>query len=522
MCHLTHERRFLQVARKQRERPTKPLCRRAFINDITANHVSFGVRQLFTDRCSLYVMLSHKVDLEKLEEPEKVVGPAYTSRYCTLPVPKYELSETGMRPDCAYQLVHDEMNLDGNPSLNLASFVTTWMEPQATQLIVENIHKNFADQFEYPQTEVIHRRCVNMLARLFNAPDPVTFAGTATGGSSEAVMLGLLAHKWKWKKRREAEGAVCDKPNLIFGADAHICWDKFAKYFDVEPRVIPLEEDRFTITREAVTDLIDENTICVGVILGTTFTGEIDPIEEINDLLVEVKNTHGWDIPIHVDAAIGGFILPFTQPELRWDFRLSQVKSINVSAHKYGLVYPGLGWLIFRDTTDLPADLVFYVNYLGDEMASYTLNFSRGSSMLLAQYYNLLRLGWKGYAMAAGAVLENAQYLTKRLLDTGYFYILNAGEILPVVTFQLKEPVDFSVYDLCAKLRERGWIVPAYTLPPNADAIPIMRVVVRQTFSRDMADLFVDDIKKAYAALLAPKTKTIVKQRSPREAHPVS
>jgi glutamate decarboxylase len=286
--------------------------------------------------------------------------------------------------------------------------------------------------------------------------------------------------------------------------------------------VIPLEEDRLTITREAVTDLIDENTICVGVILGTTFTGEIDPIEEINDLLVEVKNTRGWDIPIHVDAAIGGFILPFTQPELRWDFRLSQVKSINVSAHKYGLVYPGLGWLIFRDTTDLPEDLVFYVNYLGDEMPSYTLNFSRGSGMLLAQYYNLLRLGWEGYAMAAKAVLEHAQYLTKRLLDTGYFDILNGAEILPVVTFQLKEPVDFSVYDLSAKLRERGWIVPAYTLPPNADAIPIMRVVVRQNFSRDMADLFVDDIKKAYAALLAPKTKTIVKQRSPREAHSVS
>jgi glutamate decarboxylase len=222
-----------------------------------------------------------------------------------------------------------------------------------------------------------------------------------------------------------------------------------------------------------------------------------------------------------VDAAIGGFILPFSKPELAWDFRLPQVKSINVSAHKYGLVYPGLGWLIFRDMSDLPEELMFYVSYLGDEMASYTLNFSRGSGMLLAQYYNLLRLGWQGYAMAANAVLENARYLTKRLHDTGYFDVLNAAEILPVITLRLGEPVDFSVYDLSAKLRERGWIVPAYTLPPNADHITIMRIVVRQNFSRDMADLFVEDVKKAYAALLAPKTKTIVKQRSAREAHSV-
>jgi len=467
-------------------------------------------------------MLSHKVDLEKLEEPEKVVGPAYTSRFCTLPVPKYELSQTGMRPDCAYQLVHDEMSLDGNPSLNLASFVTTWMEPQATQLVVENIHKNFADQFEYPQTEVIHKRCINMLARLFNAPEQVTFAGTETVGSSEAVMLGLLAHKWTWKKRRQAEGKPYDKPNVIFGADAHICWDKFAKYFDVEPRVIPLEPDHFTITKRGVAELVDENTICVGVILGTTFTGQIDPIEEINDLLVETKNSRGWDIPIHVDAAIGGFILPFSKPAFRWDFRLDQVKSINVSAHKYGLVYPGLGWLILRDTSDLPDELMFYVNYLGDEMASYTLNFSRGSGMLLAQYYNMLRLGWQGYERAAHAVLDTAQYLTRRLLDTGHFDVLNAAELLPVVTLQLKEPVGFSAYDLSAKLRERGWIVPAYTLPPNADSITIMRVVVKQNFSRDMADLFVEDVKKAYAALLAPRAKTVVKQRSPRESHPVS
>jgi len=467
-------------------------------------------------------MISKKVDLAQLEESRKGHASTYSTRYFAESVPMYKLPENGMPANAAYQLVHDELNLDGNPALNLASFVTTWMEPEANKLIMENINKNFIDHFQYPQAEVIHERIVNMLGRLFHAPEKTTFAGTATMGSSEAVMLGLLAHKWNWKKRRQAEGKPCDKPNIIFGADVHVSWDKFAKYFDVEPRIIPMQTGRFTISAEAVAERIDENTTCVGAILGTTFTGESDPIKEINDLLVKVKRTEGWDIPIHVDAASGGFITPFANPELEWDFRLPHIKSINVSGHKYGLVYPGLGWLIFRDHNELPEDLIFYVNYLGNEMPSYTLNFSRGSAMIVAQYYNLLRLGQEGYTRIAMNVLGNARYLCKSIADTGRFEVLNTASLLPIVTFKLKEAVNYTVFDLSHKLRERGWILPAYTLPPNAESIAIMRVVVRENFSRDMVDILLADIMNACEVLEGTKAEGIVPQRSPRRGHHIT
>lgn len=427
-----------------------------------------------------------------------------------------------MPANVALQLVRDELNLDGNPALNLASFVTTWMEAEANELIIDNINKNLIDQFQYPQTEEIQKRVVNMLARLFNAPGEVNFAGTSTTGSSEALMLGLLAHKWAWKKRRKTEGKPYDKPNIIFGADGHICWDKFAKYFDVEPRIIPLETNRFVISPESVAKLIDENTICVGVILGTTFTGDIDPVKEVNDLLVNIKNFEGWDIPIHVDAAIGGFVIPFTNPDFIWDFRLPHVKSINVSGHKYGLVYPGVGWLIFREFNNLPEDLIFYVNYLGNEFPTYTLNFSRGAAFVIAQYYNLLRLGRKGYTNIATNTIENARFLAKCLNKMGNFEMLNTANLLPIVTFKLKEPANYTLFDLSHKLRERGWIIPAYTLPPNADNITVIRVVVKENFSMDMADLLIEDILNACEMLDGSKKVKNSPQRSPRKGHHIT
>jgi glutamate decarboxylase len=467
-------------------------------------------------------MLSKKVDVSRIDVSRRGHASTYSTRYFEESVPKYEMPDEGMPANAAYEMVHDELNLDGNPPLNLATFVTTWMEPEADRLIMENIGKNYIDHFEYPQAEVIHERVVNMLARLYNAPEETTFAGTATVGSSEAIMLGILAHKWTWRKRRQEKKEPCDKPNIVFGADVHVSWDKFAKYFDVEPRIIPMEPDRFTINAASAAELVDENTICVGAILGTTFTGEADPIKEVNDLLVEIKKKKGWDIPLHVDAASGGFITPFVNAELVWDFRLPQVKSINVSGHKFGLVYPGLGWLIFRDHGDLPEDLIFYVNYLGDEMPTYTLNFSRGSAMILAQYYNLLRLGRRGYTRIATNVLANARYLAGRLADSGKFEVLNTAKLLPIVTVKLKEPTDYTVFDLSHKLRERGWILPAYTLPPNAEKIAIMRVVVKENFSRDMADMLYDDVINACDVLEGAKTEAIVPKRSPREGHHIN
>jgi glutamate decarboxylase len=280
-------------------------------------------------------MISKKANLDKLEESKKYRVGAFSARYLSKAiekgVPKYEFPEEGMSPRAAYQLIHDETSLDGNPFLNLASFVTTWMEPEADKLVMENINKNIIDIFEYPQTaKVIHKNIVNMLGRLFNGHN-TEFIGTATAGSSEAIMLGLLAHKWSWKNSGRGTG----KPNIIFGTDAHVCWDKFARYFDVDAIRIPIDKNKRTITAEAVSKHIDENTICVGCVLGTTFTGEIDPINDINDLLLEYKKDKGWDIPIHIDAASGGFILPFTEPDFSWDFRLDRVRSINVSGHKY-------------------------------------------------------------------------------------------------------------------------------------------------------------------------------------------
>lgn len=464
-------------------------------------------------------MVSKKVDVNKIRESEMKYGKSQ-NRYSDEEVPKYRIPEGTMPSRTVYQLIHNELNLDGNPDLNLATFVTTWMDPEADKLIMENLHKNFIDHFEYPQVNNIEERIVNIMADLFNVPDESDFIGTSTIGSSEAIMLGLLAHKWNWRKKRMEKNLPHDKPNVVFGGDTHISWDKFARYFDVEPRIIPIAKDRFTITAEDVMKEVDENTIAVGVVLGTTFTGEFDPVTEINDALVKLKREKGIDVPIHVDAASAGFITPFFEPKFKWDFRLEQVGSINTSGHKFGLVYPGLGWLIFRNQDLLPEDLKFYVNYLGDEMPTYTLNFSEGSSMIIAQYFNIIHLGREGYRQIVNKMMGNASYLAKRLRESGEFEVFNDAKHIPVVTFRFPKQENFTLFDLSYRVRERGWIVPAYSLPKNAEHVTIMRVVVRENFTRDLVDIFVNDLLNAKKALREGSIKT--SQRSSREGHPVS
>ncbi len=473
-------------------------------------------------------MLSNKKNLDNLSKSEREHTTTYGSRYFTKTVAKYEMPEEGMPARAAYQIIHDELNLDGNPSLNLASFVTTWMEPEADKLIMESIGKNYVDNDEYPQTEVIQNRAVNMLARLFNAPKEAKSIGSGTIGSSESILLGLLAHKFSWKKRRKAEGKPTDKPNIVIGADVHTVWEKFALYFDVELKLIPLKknickttkteitkvmsnfsclsglnEDEYTITAEDIKAEVDENTIAVGAVVGTTFTGQMDPVEEINNALLEIKETKGWDIPMHVDAASGGFILPFLYPDLKWDFRLEQVRSINVSGHKYGLVYPGVGWLIFKDKSDLPEELIFNINYLGGMMPNYSLNFSKGSSTIIAQYYNFIRLGKKGYRNIMENMQENAHYLAAKLNGTKKFEVINKSITFPIVTAQLVN-CDFTVFHLSEKLRQRGWIIPAYTLPADADDVAVMRIVVKESFSRDMIEMLYKDIMESIEILEQP------------------
>lgn len=486
-------------------------------------------------------MLSDKKNLDEMSKSEREHTTTYGSRYFKKSVPKYRMPDEGMPARAAYQIIHDELNLDGNPALNLASFVTTWMEPEADMLIMESIGKNYIDNDEYPQTQVIQDRVVNMLARLFNAPKDSHSIGSATIGSSESIMLGLLAHKWAWKKRREAEGKSTDKPNIVIGADVHTVWEKFALYFDVELKLIPLKknickitdtkiteimssfsyisglkEDIYTITADDVKAAVDENTIAVGAVVGTTFTGQMDPIEDINNALIEIRETKGWDIPIHVDGASGGFILPFLYPDLKWDFRLEQVRSINVSGHKYGLVYPGIGWLIFKDKTDLPEDLIFNINYLGGSMPNYSLNFSKGSSTIIAQYYNFIRLGKKGYGEIIQNMLKNARYLSKKLEESGRFEVINNDTMFPLVTARLKD-VDFDAFQLSEKLREKGWIVPAYTLPADAEDIAVIRMVIKESFGRDMVDMLFNDIVDTCSRLkeLAIKKEEVKERENP-------
>ena len=343
------------------------------------------------------------------EEPPRL--PERYGHFLLEDAPDNELPESGMDPLQAMRLVEADLTLEGIPERNLATFVTTWMEPEAQRLIVENLHRNFIDHAEYPQTAEIEQRCIRMLANLFHAPGETT--GARTQGSSEAIMLGALSLKWQWRKRREAAGAPTDKPNLVFGGDVHVVWEKFCRYFDVEPRIVPLQPDKYTIGPEDVEPHIDENTIGVAAVLGTTFTGHADDIVGINKLLVELRDDKGLDVPLHVDGASGGFVWPFLYPDYEWDFRLEQVRSINVSGHKFGLVYPGVGWLIFREEADLAQDLVFLENYLGKTDKTFTLNFSTGSAMVIAQYYALIRFGRNGYTRVMEIMQANARFLAK-------------------------------------------------------------------------------------------------------------
>ncbi len=431
-------------------------------------------------------------------------APTYSARSFSHAIPKFEIPIDGLDAEVAYQLVHDELNLDGNPALNLASFVTSWMEPAADRLAVETLNKNMIDQDEYPRTEVIHERVVTMLGRLFHAPSDRTPVGTATIGSSEAIMLALLAHKRNWQLRRTAAGLPTDRPNLVVGADVHTCWEKFARYFEVEARVAPMRDGAYTLSAADVASRIDDRTIAVGGLLGTTFTGQMDDLGPINDLLAETRERHGRAIPLHIDAASGGFIIPFSQPDLAWDFRLSEVRSINVSNHKFGLVYPGMGTVIFRDRSDLPAELVFHINYLGGDMPNYSLNFSRPSSSVVLQYFNFLRLGASGYERIVSSVLDNARTLAGRLARTGRFEVINAARDFPIVAVRARRPDELDLNLLSRRLRQNGWIVPAYTLPADAEHVTVLRMVVKESFSRDMVDLLADDIETAIGELCRP------------------
>jgi glutamate decarboxylase len=427
----------------------------------------------------------------------------FGNRFLTQEVPSSTFPDAGMPAADAMRLLAEDLALEGDPARNLATFVTTWMEPEAQRVIETNLHRNFIDHAEYPRTAEIEQRCIRMLADLFHAPGETT--GARTQGSSEAIMLGSLSLKWKWRERRIAAGLSTDKPNLVFGGDVHVVWEKFCRYFDVEPRIVPLQPGKYTIGPDDVAPHVDENTIGVAAVLGTTFTGHKDDVVGINDLLVRLKREQGLDVALHVDAASGGFVWPFLYPDSPWDFRLEQVRSINTSGHKFGLVYPGVGWLVFRETDDLASDLVFEENYLGKTDKTFTLNFSTGSAMVLAQYYNLVRYGRPGYTYIMRAMQQNARVLAEGLDSLGLFEIIGGdAEQLPLVAWKLDGEQPYDEFDIAWQLSaERGWMVPAYTLPPNAQDVTIMRALVKETMSREQVDTLVRDIASACETLAA-------------------
>ncbi|WP_441961487.1 glutamate decarboxylase [Mycolicibacterium houstonense] len=428
------------------------------------------------------------------------ISPAYTGRLAMAPVPSLRLPDEAMEPAAAYRFIHDELMLDGSSRLNLATFVTTWMDPEAEKLMAETFDKNMIDKDEYPATAAIEARCVSMVADLFHAEDlrdddPSSAIGVSTIGSSEAVMLGGLALKWRWREKMEKAGKDwrSNTPNLVMGANVQVVWEKFCRYFDVEPRYLPMEEGRYVITPEQVLDAVDEDTIGVVAILGTTYTGELEPIAEICAALDQLAEEKNLDIPVHVDAASGGFVVPFLHPDLEWDFRLPRVVSINVSGHKYGLTYPGIGFVVWRSKEHLPEDLVFRVNYLGGDMPTFTLNFSRPGNQVVGQYYNFLRLGRAGYTQVMQCLSQTARWLGDELRASEHFELITDGSAIPVVSFRLKGKPGYTEFDVSEGLRSFGWQVPAYTMPEGATDVVVLRVVVREGFSADLARALKED-----------------------------
>ena len=419
-----------------------------------------------------------------------------------LQLPMGCLLDHGLGEQMTYELLTNELLLDGQARLNLATFVTTWMPSMAARMMDDTADKNMIDKDEYPQTAELEARCVNIIAELWHANEGEHATGCSTTGSSEAAMLAGLALKWRWRERARSAGKPIDRPNLVTGANVQVCWEKFMRYWDVEPRLVPMEGDRFHLSADEAVARCDENTIGVVGVLGSTFDGSYEPIKEIAAALDDLQARTGLDVPLHVDAASGGFVAPFLQPDLEWDFRIPRVQSINASGHKYGLVYPGVGWALWRDEAALPTDLIFNVNYLGGNMPTFALNFSRPGSEVIAQYFMFTSLGHAGYRR----VMQNAQDVALRLssgiAELGPYRLLSKGDELPVFAFTLNDDVtNYSVYDVSAHMRQRGWLVPAYSFPENREDLNVLRIVVRAGMTIDMADLLLEHIKEETDAL---------------------
>lgn len=418
-------------------------------------------------------------------------------------LPRFTMPDGQLLPETAYQIVHDEAMLDGNARLNLATFVSTWMDNEAKLLYAEAADKNMIDKDEYPATAAVEERCWKILADLWHAPNVDNAIGTSTIGSSEACMLGGLALKRHWQTRRRAEGKSTQAPNLVLSTGVQVCWEKFCNYFEVEPRWVPVNREHLVLDGSDLDKYVDENTIGVVAIMGQTYTGLYEPVAEISEKLDEIQHNTGLDVKIHVDGASGAMVAPFCQPDIEWDFRVDRVVSINTSGHKYGLVYPGVGWVIWRDTEALPESMVFHCSYLGGNMPTLALNFSRPGAQVLLQYYMFLRLGREGYRQTQQGSLDVAQFLSGEIAEMGPFVLISRGDTIPVFAWQLADGYTdkWNLYDLSDRLRMKGWLVPAYPLADDLADQTVQRIVVRSGLSRDLASALLEDIKSEVAFL---------------------
>ena len=437
---------------------------------------------------------------------EQGASPIFGSHEMREPAPSEYIPKHRTDAEIAYQMVKDETFPQTQPRLNLATFVTTYMDDYGTRLMNEAVGINYIDETEYPRVAVMCGRCINMVANMWHSPEEAEWKTGAVGiGSSEACMLGGVAAWLRWRERRKAAGKPYDRPNLIMSTAYQVVWEKFCQLWQIEMRTIPITQKHPTLDIEAVIEACDENTICVVPIAGVTWTGMNDDIEALNDALEQYNSITGYNIPIHVDAASGGFILPFLNPEKKWDFRLKWVLSISTSGHKYGLVYPGLGWVVWRDKSCLPGDMSFSVNYLGANITQVGLNFSRPAAQILAQYYNFIHLGMEGYREIHSNSMAIAEYCHDQIGKMPCFRNYSDTLENPLFIWYLKPEYDkkakWTLFDLQDKLMQNGWMVPAYTMPKDIEDMVVMRIVVRQGMSRDMADMLMDDIRNAVVEL---------------------
>lgn len=439
--------------------------------------------------------------LEQMDEKTKYLTPIFGSVASDTGMPATKINQKPVEPRIASEMIREYLSIEGNATQNSATFCQTYMEPEATALMAENLEKNAIDKDEYPMTADLENRCVAILEDLWNADQSEGPIGTSTVGSSEACMLGGLAMLFRWKALADAAGVdrCAKKPNLVISSGYQVCWEKFCRYWDIEMRLVPLEKDRLSLNMDTVMDYVDEYTIGITAILGITYTGKYDDVETLDGLVEQYNQAHPkMPIRIHVDGASGAMVAPFIEPDLKWDFRCKNVWSISTSGHKYGLVYPGVGWVVWRSKEALPEDLIFWVSYLGGEEATIAINFSRSASQIVGQYYVFMRNGFEGFKEIHQRTLDVARYMAAEIKEMGLFDMYEEASEIPIVCWGLKDGADvaWSLYDLADRLRMSGWLVPAYPLPSDLEDVTVERLVVRQDFSMQLAIRLIEDMKK--------------------------